>query len=87
MNQLFKLLVLNDLNESQIREETMSQFIGRMEIKLSETRLTRVGILEQVKVNILLDRIKTAMPTTYSLICVSKSLLKKILLFGGVESN
>ena len=58
VNQLIKLIVLNDLNESQIR----------IDIKFPRQTLAEVGTSEQERIDILANGIQSAQQTIYALL-------------------
>ena len=58
---------MEDLSGSQIRqEESMNQFIDRMDIKFLGTNLAGVGTSERERIDILANGIKSAHPSKYA---------------------
>ena len=69
VNELIKLLLLDDLIDSQIRQgESINQFIDRMNTKFLEARLAGVRTSEQERMDILANGIKSAHPIIYTLL-------------------
>ena len=98
MNQLLNLLARNDLHQTQLKSvETVSEFIDRIEFKVSEcAKLVGIQVSNLEKFNILVNGIKTALPTTYELVrkltgvpCTSVELAAqgRELLLASLEKN
>ena len=67
VNELIKLLLLDDLIDSQVRQgESINQFIDRMNTKFLEASLAGVRTSEQERMDILANGIKSAHPIIYA---------------------